>query len=239
VPSTALSRRKRRVRWVVEGQETETTVTEFGSYFRLHIAAPAGDRVFSNDIIAGGQFYVPSTARKRLVTIQPTPRQPWRTAIGPTLEAVTSEPERVVVRATKGNGVFSSDICGENFWVPSSAPRRIFERYAVNDGSRPIRPAAVQFMGTGRYGFPAHTAHISVSIPGKRPEFAAGEGIAEPHTRFWLPSTAHQRVDRVCRAIVAAKRLTDKVQIITGPQPKFIAGRAFRAGETFIVGRPN
>ncbi len=239
VPSDALSRRKRRVRWVVDGVETETTVTEFGSYFRLHIAAPAGRRVFSGGIMGSGKFFIPSDARKRLVTIQPTPVQPWRGAIGPTLEAVTAEPERVAQRKTGGGGVFSGGFCGTECFAPSTARARVFERYAVKDGSRPTRSPAIQFMGVGRYGFPAHTAHISVSIPGKRPKRQAGDGLLLPRERFWIPSTAKERVDGVRKAIVSAKRLSDKILIRTGPTSKFIAGKVFRAGDTFIVGRPN
>jgi len=239
IPSDALSRLRRRVRWVVDEEETETTVTEFGNYFRLHIRAPAGRRVFSGGVMGSGKFFIPSDARKRLVTIQPTPQQPWRSALGPTLQPVTAEPERVVQRRTGGGGVFSGGFCGVDCFVPSTAPQRIFERYAVNDGSSPARPPAVQIMGTGRYGFPAHTAHISVSIPGKKPRRQAGDGIIEPRTKFWIPSTAKARVDRVRAAIVAAKRLSDKIMIWTGPEQKFIAGNVFLAGENFIVGRPN
>src|SRR5262249_1712238 len=47
-PSTALSRLRRRARWVVNGVETDITVTEFGSYFQLHMPAAAGVRFFAN-----------------------------------------------------------------------------------------------------------------------------------------------------------------------------------------------
>jgi phage tail P2-like protein len=239
IPSTAQQRLRRRARWVVDDVETETRVSDFGGYFRLHIKAAAGLKVFSNEPFEPGKFFIPSDARKRLVTIQPETRLPWRSPVGPTLTAVTSEPERVVVRGTKGAGVFSGDICRDGFWVPSTAPLRIFQRYAVFDGSRPNRSPAIQFMGVGRYGFPAHTAHVKASIPGKRSDLAAGDGIIAMKARFWIPSTASDRVRRVQDAIVASKRASDRILMSTGPERKFIAGRVFRAGQSFIVGRPN
>ncbi len=43
--STALSRRRRRARWVVSGVETAITVTDFGPWFRLLLPSPRGRRM--------------------------------------------------------------------------------------------------------------------------------------------------------------------------------------------------
>ncbi len=237
VPSTALSRLKRRARWVVGGSETETRVSDFGSYFRLHMPADAGVKVFSGTPSRSGRFYVPSDAWRRLVTIEPKSTLAWRSAVGPSLQAVTSEPERVKVSGTRGKSVFS-DAPLSGFFVPTSAPLRIFERYAVHDGSRELKRPAINFMGVGRYGFPAHTAKAELSIPGRRSKFAAGEGVAAERSKFWLPPPSRSRLDKVLAASRSAKRLSDKILFKIGPTPRFVAGRSFLSGADFIVGQP-
>ena len=237
IPSTAMKRLDRRARWVVGGQETDTRVSQAGSYFRLHIKGRAGAGVFSAGV-QDGHCFTPSTARKRLVTISPTPRLAWRSAVTPRLEAVTSEPERVVVRGREDRGVFCNGFTGAGFYRPTSAIYRIFWRFAVNDGSRVARRRPVQFMGEGRYGFPAHTAYLETSMPGKRKPWAAGDGITAIRKRFWLPHDG-ERTRNARRALTASKRASDKLLIRYADRPQIIAGQMFRAGiDTFIVGRP-
>lgn len=235
IASTALQRLKRRARWVVSGVETDTRVSDFGSYFRLHLRAPAGLKVFSGKPFAR-RFFVKSNAWRRLVTIQPQTFLPWRSPVGPSLQAVTSEPERVKVRGTRGKSVFSGQPLG-GFFKKTTATLRIFERYAVNDGSRQLKRSAHNFMGHGFYGFPAHTAKISVSIPGKLSPLAAGHGFMTRKAKFWMRSDAKERVERVTRAIRSAKRLSDKILLRLGRSPRFIAGNPFLAGNDFIVGQ--
>lgn len=237
VPSDALSRLRRRARWVVNGTETETRVTEFGSYFRLHFRSVEGRKVFSGRCIAA-RYYIPSDAWRRLVTIMPQPRLAWRSANGPTLTPVTSEPERIKVNGHRGRSVFCDLPMRQGFFVVSTARFRIFERYAVHDGRRVARRSPVQFMGVGRYGFPAHTARLHVSVPGRRPAFAAGDGIVAPKTRFFLPHDG-TRLQRVRLAAQSAKRLSDKILLVIGPRARFVAGRPFLADiDKFIIGRP-
>lgn len=239
IPSTAIERHRRRARWVVNGIETETTVSEFGNYFRLHIAAPAGLKVFSNRL-APTTFFQPSSARERLVTIMPTPRLAWRSPVGPTLEPVHAEPERIVENGTKDHGVFSGRPVREGFFRPSTAAYRIYQRYPVHDGRKVNRRPSISFMGSGqRLGFPAHTAHVRVDISGKRSKWAAGEGVHLPGTRFWLPHDPRPMQD-VRRALVAAKRASDETMIRYPKRHRFIAGRPFFAGrDKFVVGRPS
>jgi len=238
IPSTAFKRLNRRARWVVGDTETDTRVSDFGSYFRLHIKGAAGERVFSGLPSNGGQFFQPSSAAQRIVTIAPAARMPWRSPVGPQFEAVTSEPERVKVAGEVDRGVFCGLFVRGGFFRPTSAPLRIFWRFAVSDESHVSRRPSIQFMGVGRYGFPAHTAHLQVSMPGKRPVWAAGEGIVASRRRFWLPHDA-SRVLNVRRALIASKRASDNILIRYPARPQIIAGQLFRAGiDTFIVGRP-
>lgn len=238
LPSTALERMRRRARYVVNGQETDTTVSDFGNYFRLHLKSPAGSRVFT-DVKPARRFWISSDAWRRLVSIEPTPRLPWRSSVGPTLQAVTSEPDLVRVNGTVGCSVFPGFAPLRRFFVPTTAPLRLFERYAVDDGSKQRKRPAINFMGLGRYGWPAHTAEISASVPGTMPKWAAGAGVVLPRTRFWRPSNARERVETVCGAIRAAARLTDRIFLRTGPTPKFVIGRPFFIGaDNYIFGQP-
>jgi phage tail P2-like protein len=238
VPSTAIQRLKRRARWVVNGVETETRVSNIGTTFRLHIKGVSKYGVFCDTPARPKKFYVVSTAWRRLITVAPKAVMPWRIALGPSLQAVTAEPERIKVSGTRGKRTFSDLPCRAGFLVPSTARFRIYERYAVNDGTRQISRQPINFMGVGRYGLPAHTARVTVEIRCAKRKFAAGAGIAAPNTKFWLPHK--DKLGPVLRAARAAKRLTDRIFLLTGPEKKFVAGRRFVAGDQpYIVGRPN
>ena len=236
IPSTAIQRLRRRARWVVGGEETDVDVQDFGSYFRLHLTGQAGTKVFCNRV-RHRSFFQPSSARERLVTIQPTPRLSWRSATGPTLEAVTSEPERVIEHGHRDRGVFNGLPVKSGFFRPSSADLRIFMRFAVHDGSFAHRRPSIQFMGVGRYGFPAHTAHIETEVIAKRSPWAAGEGIAMPRLRHWVPHDPRPMRD-ARRALVASKRASDDLYIRYPKRKRLIAGDPFFAGDPFVIGKP-
>jgi phage tail P2-like protein len=238
IPSNALSRMHRRARWVVGGVETETTVTDYGAWFRLHIAADIGYRVISGDRPRVRSFYVPSTAWSRLVTIRPTEKLPWRVAVTPSLQAVQSKPDRVAAQSTAGRRVIGYRPPYRRFFIKTSAPIRLYDRYAVFDGTSPARRTPVQFMGRSRYGFPMHRAEVAVRIKGHRRRIAAGDGINAKRKRFWLPHDP-EPLGRVMRAARGAKRLSDRVLLDIGPRPRFVAGRPFFADtEQLVVGSP-
>lgn len=234
IPSTALQRLRRRARWVVGGVETETRVTDYGGYFRLHREGKAGFATFCNAV---GAFFLPSTAANRLVTVRPTARLAWRFPVGPTLEPVTAEPERITVSGRLDHGAFCNRLIG-GYFRPSTAAYRIYWRFAVHDGRSVKRRSPAQFMNVGRYGFPAHTARLQVSSKRRRPAWEAGEGIHLPRTRFWLPHDPRP-MQAARRAIVAAKRLSDQIFMRFPDRRIFVAGKQFIAGvDSIIVGRP-
>lgn len=238
IPSTALSRMHRRARWVVSGVETTITVTDYGTWFRLHLASKAGPRVISNRRPRAKRYFVPSTADRRLITVRPTENLPWRVAVTPSLQAVSSKPDRVAERAPAGRRVIGHHPPFRRFFVKSTATSRLFDRYAVFDGSSPARRRPVQFMGIGRYGFPMHRAEVTVQVNAKRHRLAAGTGIIARRKRFWIP---HDPVplDHVLRAAQAAKRLSDRILLNIGPRPRFVAGRPFIADtDRLVVGMP-
>jgi len=243
MPSTALSRLTRRARWVVDGVETDVKVESIGTYWQLHLSSTAGHRVFS-DVPArpNDRFYIPSDAWRRLVTIMPTPVMPWRTASGPTLEPINAEPERVMVSGIRGHQVFSdTPLSPRKYFAPTTAPMRIFERYAVYDPAVPVaRRTGVQFMGTGRFGFPKYTGWLHVSVAGKRSMYEAGEGINGPQKRFWIPHDPRP-VQRVRNAIQAAARLSDKIMLELGPVRRLVGrGHPILVGiDHLIIDRPS
>ena len=81
-PSVALQHLQRRARWVIDGNETDTRVSNEGSTFRLHIKGAAGLKVFSRRPI-GRRYFVVSDAWKRVVTVAPKAQLPWRSALVP------------------------------------------------------------------------------------------------------------------------------------------------------------
>jgi phage tail P2-like protein len=234
-PSTALSRLHRRARYVVRGQETDITVSEFGTYWRLHLRGVAGQKVFTDRPIGPDRFFIPSDAASRLITVMPRERLSWRSPVWASIEPVTSEPERIVINGTRRRSVFCDvPMRHRAYYAPSDAWARIFERYAINDGSVELQKRRpVQFMGTGRYGFPKYTAWVGASLRSKRKR-AVFDG--PPNRQFFLPHDGTPVV-RAKRAVLASKKLVDRILLELGPVPRFVAGRPFIAGvDNFVVG---
>jgi len=248
IPSEAKKHLERRATWNVNGVDTHTRVTDFGSAYQLHIPGTAGLRVFDDTPSNAGKFFIPSDAWRRLVTIEPEHVAPWRIAVGPTLRAITAQPELVAEPGQRGLSVFTGSnlqhgtgslMSHDNYFIPSTSRFRLFDRFAVFDGTTFLKRPNVQFMGVGTYGYPAHTATMHISVPSKRPRWAASsDGIFIPKTRFWIPHDP-EPMKLVRWATQAAKRLSDKILIKSGPVASFVAGRPFLAGSNhFIVGRP-
>lgn len=230
----AISRLRRRARWVVNGTETDTKVEEFDSHFRMFLKGTLKHSVFSKQASTINRFYVPSTAHNRIVTIAPYSMAPWRSPVGPKLQAVNSEPELIAQRGLEGHAVYSGRCIGNRFFVPSRSAFRLFERYSVFDGSAPTRRPSIQFMGVGRYGIPGHTAEIKVKMREKQNPYKAGEGIQVPKTRFWIPHN-NSLFDSNRRAIVASKRRSDTIWIDSNTKPGFLAGLPAFAGDPIVV----
>lgn len=230
-PSDAANRAAPRAVWVVDGVETDARVEQLDAVtirvFRPGVRPLA---VFSG-LLRARAYFLPSTAATRIVTITPVANSPWRQAVGTALAPVTAEPELVVQSARPRQGVFGGPIF-RRFFLPSTAATRVFRRYAVNDGSVPVRSPAIQFMGLGRYGFPAHTAELAITVRGRKRSYAAGEGAAAPHSRFWTPHDGGP-LDRVLRAVRAWKRRSDVILVDTKTPVGFVAGQILLAGGTF------
>jgi len=248
LPSVAKTHLERRATYNVNGVDTDTTVTDFGNFYQLHIKGDAGDKVFVGDEI-GGKFFIPSDAWKRLITVAPTPLPPRRVAIGPSVEPIQALPEFVQIAGDGTDGVYTgsnfqhnsgSFMNDHNYFIPSTAKFRVFDRFAINDGSDfPVAMPNKQFMGIGRYGWPAFTVQTDVSMAGKRTPYAAGDDFYVPKDRFWIPHDP-KPIEYVCSAIESWRALRDRSWLKTGPTNIFVAGEAFIAGvDSFIVGKPN
>lgn len=234
-PNDAAKRTRRRARWVVDGVETDARVENLPLGFQVFGKAKAGGAAYPNLRPGPARFFIPSTAAERIVSIAPVASVgEWRKPVGPQLVPVTAEPELVAQRGLAGGAVFSGRCFGQ-YYLPSTAPYRLFERYAVFKPSLAYKRPAVQFMGVGRYGAPPHTAEVRVKIRGKRSAAQAGEGIPIPKTRFWLPHNPVP-VIRACRAAEAARRVSDTVLLNTKTARTFTAGLPFFAGiDSFTV----
>jgi phage tail-like protein len=235
LPSSAPTRLGRRAVYVRDGVEVDARVSTVESGFRVHIKGAIGSKVFIGRAVGG--FFQPSSAAERIIAIEPNTGLPWRSAVSPRLEPIATKPDLVVVSTPRGKRVFVDTPVRGSFFVPHVS--RSFERYAIYDASVRARVRnPVQFMGVGRYGFPAHVAHLQVSVPGKRSPFAADAGINPPGSRFWVPHDP-SRVQEVRRAITAAARKSDRLMLDFAPLPRLLAGQTFRAGiDSFVIGRP-
>lgn len=235
-PNVAITRLARRARWVVNGAETDTRVENFQSYFRLFIKTQLPYSIFSNrPMNLKKKFPIPSTAYKRIVTIEPTQIGPWRNSISPSLQAVSSEPELVAETGKEGHAVYNNRVNFGRFYIPSMSGYRLYERYAVNDGTAMSKRPSVQFMGVGRYGVKPHTAELKVQMQSKWPEWKARLNEASnPKTRFFTP---HDRTLMLKnrQAVISAKRLRDQILLDTNTKPGFIAGLPRWAGDPIVI----
>jgi hypothetical protein len=229
---------RRRARWVVDGTETDTRVENFESYFRIFIKGVRPYSIFSNTTLGRKKkFFMPSTARQRIVTIEPISLSPWRSTVGPQLTPVKSEPEFVAQKGIEHHAVFSKLPIHNRFFVPSRAGFRLFERYAVYDATRdhPAKRPSIQFMGVGRYGIKPHSAELKVAMRKRWSRYKARLGeAAVPRTRFFTPHDNDLMV-RNRKAVIAAKRLSDQILFDTNTKPGFLAGLPRFAGEPIII----
>jgi Phage tail protein (Tail_P2_I) len=236
-PNDAITRLERRARWVVDGVETDSRVENFESHFRVFLKAILKHSIFCNTPFnLKKRFPVPSTAFNRIVTIEPVSMTPWRTTVGPQLEAVSSEPEMVAVPGIEGYAVYSGrTISRKRYFVPSRAPFRLFERYAVNDGTQIAKRPSIQFMGVGRYGIQPHSAELKVKMRAQWKPWKArlGEPYV-PRMRFFMPHDG-TLMAKNRQAIIAAKRLSDKIVLDTNTKPGFIAGLPRFAGDPLVI----
>lgn len=234
-PNDALARTARRARYVVDGAETDARIEQEGTAYRIALRGRNPGAVYTSRYM-GTRFFVPSSAQLRMFAIAPTASAPWRSAVSPSFEPVTSEPELVAQQGQAGGMAFSGRGMTTGFFVPSTAGFRLFERFALIDRTRiGPRTPAISFMSISRFGIAPHTAEVKVRIRGRRSRFAAGDRIVIPGARFWFPRDA-EALEAAARAARASKRLSDRIYLDTRTQPEFIAGLPFLAGrDRFVV----
>lgn len=221
--------------------EVNARVEELGSYYRLHFPSTRKHAVFSSSIM-GQYFFVPSTAAKRIFTIAPEAKLPSRSPVGPSIKAVTAEPERVSENYDRNkHQVFSGDKLGTQFFVPSSAHERIYDRWSLLLGNRAVKRSinrmSCQFMGVGFYSWPRHHMRIQTTIKGTSMNLRAGHKMLVPHSRFWIP-TDKKPLRLLRRALGTAKSARDSINIQLGTSASLTVGRPLIAGTPLIVGRP-
>lgn len=221
--------------------EVNARVEELGSYYRLHFPSVRKHGVFSGDI-CDRNYFVPSTAVKRIFTIAPEEKLPSRSPVGPSIKAVTAEPERISENYTRNSfQTFSGDKLGTQFFVPSNANERIYDRWSLLLGDRAIKRSvnrmSCQFMGVGFYSWPRHHMRIQTTIKGTSMHLRAGSKFFVPHSRFWVP-TNKKPLQLLRRALGTAKSARDSINIQLGTSATLAIGRPLIAGTSLIVGRP-
>lgn len=235
-PSSALQRLRPRVDWVVNDKPVDSKIVEIDvNTYQIFIDTKDHGSVFSNQRPKGHRFYRPSTAAKRILTVTPVSVSPWRTALGPTLTPVTSEPELVAQRHPVGPGVFTAMRPKRHFLVPSRARFHMYQRFAVDDGSSPAKRPSIRFSGVGRYGYPGHKAELTLRLREPldlRKARLGGQPTAAQ--RFLMPHNP-EPMRRAKAAIVAAKRLSDKIVVRTDTTRGITAGLPFYAGDEYLA----
>ncbi|WP_315768368.1 MULTISPECIES: phage tail protein I [unclassified Bradyrhizobium] len=236
-PNEAITRLSKRASWVVNGVETDTKIDNEGTYFRLYIKAVRPYSTFCNTPLGlKKKFPMPSTAASRIVTIAPIVSAPWRRAVGPQIEPVSTTPELITISGKEGKAVYSGRPIHKRFFVPSMAPYHTYERYAVNDGSAAdAKRPSIQFMGVGRYGIEPRSAELKIQMQTRWSKYKAR--LAQPFspkTRFFTPHDG-TLMTKNRQAIIAAKRMTDKILLDTDTKPGFIAGLPRFAGSPIII----
>ena len=142
IPSTAKNDLGRKATWNVGGVDTDIPVQDFGNYFQLRFFGNAGAGLFIDEFWAPTKkFLIPSTAWKRLVTIEPNTDEPYRIAIGPTMQAINAQPELVAEPGNRGFGTF----CGSNYYhgagtIPLPVSDDVEPQQLVMPAAPPIVP---------------------------------------------------------------------------------------------------
>ena len=92
-----------------------------------------------------------------------------------------------------------------------------------------------QFMGYGRYGIAPHSAELKVRMETKWSRYKArlNEPFS-PRTRFFTPHDG-TLMAKNRQAIIAAKRLSDKIVLDTNTKPGFVAGLPKFAGDPIVI----
>jgi phage tail P2-like protein len=238
-PNGAADRTARRARWVVNGVETDQKIDNFGAYFQIFVKSKLPYSLFSNTPFnLPKKFPVPSTAYKRVITIEPIQTAPWRSTVGPQLLPVQAQPEMVAQAGhDSGHAVFSDRVNYKKFFIPSRAGFRVFTRYPVYDPTvvYPAKRPSIQFMGVGRYGIKPKTTELKVAMSTTWSRYKArlNEPFI-PRTRFWTPHDGSLMLKNR-KAIIAAKRLTDQILLDTNTKPGFLAGLPRFAGVPIII----
>jgi hypothetical protein len=239
-PNAAMSRLALKAKYVVNGVETDQTVEDDITYFRVFLKTQLPYSIFCNTILhRPKKFLVPSIADKRIITIEPTQITPWRSTVGPQLEPVQSQPENIAQPGHEnGHAVFSKRVIDrKKFYVPSTASYRMYARYPIYDASveYPAKRPSIQFMGVGRYGIKPKTAELKIAMRQQWSKYKAR--INEPfipRTRFWTPHDGSLMLKNR-QAIIAAKRLTDQILLDTNTKPGFLAGLPRWAGDPIVI----
>ena len=219
------------LKWV--SRETVTAERQAVAYDEIRIAGGRGLGVFPGKPVARSFFSGAKTGR--IVSVKTDAAYADRReelslrTISPGLTPIEINPEKTVVRGTRGRVQF----CGvplNGHFVKSTANERLYDNLYLFDPERRVSATGASQFIAGRFGMPAFTAEIKVAIRGKRSRRSSSRYM----TGFLIPPD-RTRLDAAISATRVSKAVRDTVLLNTRTRRplRFGDGLHFGDGHTF------
>lgn len=240
-PAVPAALAKRAV-YVVDGEETDTTVEDFGQdIWRVYIRRTGGVDAFADDAFIGVDALTPSTAAMQTVTVQTArsltldPPPGFRLPAGPSVTPITAVPETVAVRHPAHSSLAAFGFPSIDFPTQDDARSWIYDRIGIVDPTQDLIPTdlAGGFASFDRLGMHPHTAEIQIEARHIEDAFTAG---IDPIGEYLTPDTALARIEPVFRALEAWRRASDVILFDTQSADIFRAGMSLAAGTDYRAG---
>jgi phage tail P2-like protein len=181
------------------------------------------------------KFWLRSDAAARVVTFSfsNSPAHGIRFPVRSGLEVIDAVPDRVFKHGKAPHGFFWNGAAVRKFYLPPTAARRVYDRIAIQDRTRtPPGRDALSFWGAIRFGIPAHTAELKVSIPGRKSRFV----FPGPGKRFFVRAD-RSKWNETFRAGRISKRRSDVLYIDSKTYRPYRAGTVMLAGGDYRLGQ--
>lgn len=228
-----------RIVWAEKGNERPITVEEIamtvpGIGRALVERALVRRRRWPGVTYLGGPLRGLATtdSDKRIATFMRIAGAPSFISYG--LRPVSIDPERASLPGRKRKAFFLGDIPRGRFFADAYPEARVFERIVIWDPDYVPQRRGASFLGVSRFGMPAFSADLTVSIAGSRRRKAFG---MRGYVGGFLCASSRDRYDAVLRALRSAKAARDQIQVNTTTYRSPLAGNLIIAGTPFIAGR--
>lgn len=189
-------------------------------YDHEEVVLPAAKRgSYVGDRPAAASYFCVTDAPKRTYTVRVG--RPYEAAIGkvdyvtvvPGLDPINQVPELVREHGARHGGSFIGEPFHRRFLVGSRAWQRLYERFWLLDPTRDVsdlRGPMGSYLGTTRFGMPAHNAELKIAVRGRRTRRAFGRYM---HGHLLRHDPAP--LDAAKAAVRSSKRLSDRILLDT------------------------